>query len=407
MTDNQLSGNPLRGPAKKMADIAPFYVMDILGRAKELEARGRRIIHMEIGEPDFPTPEPVVEAGIDALIAGHTHYTAPLGLPALREAIADFYRRRHGVNIPAHRVVITPGASGALQLALATLINPGDDVIIADPGYPCNRNMIRLFEGNAVPIPVGLDTDYQPTPALIARHATPATSAIVLTTPSNPTGALIPLRNMLGILEQGSRLNARLVVDEIYLGLVYGAAATDAIHRDKADIGTAAALSDEIFVINGFSKYFGMTGWRLGWMVAPESFLPEIEKLAQNLYLAAPTVAQHAALSALQPETLAILDTRRKEFQRRRDFLLSALRDIGFQLPLEPQGAFYLYADCSLFTENSLLFANQLLENAGVAITPGLDFGQNAPERYVRFAYTTGMENLHEGVERLRRYLSA
>nr|VFK01296.1 MAG: Aspartate/methionine/tyrosine aminotransferase [Candidatus Kentron sp. LFY] len=410
-----------------MADIAPFYVMDILGRAKELEAQGREIIHMEVGEPDFPTPQPVIEAGIQALRAGHTHYTASLGIPALRQAIADFYLRRYGVHIPAHRIAITPGVSSALQLALATLIDPGDEVMVADPGYPCNRNMIRLFEGTTVAVPVGIETAYQLTPRLITRHATPSTSAIVLTTPSNPTGTLVTPGNMAGILREARRLDARVVVDEIYLGLVYddatvavavtggadapmaGTTASDTGDtRDAAGthVGTALALSDDIFLASGFSKYFGMTGWRLGWMIVPECFLPDIERLAQNLYLAPPTMAQYAALTAFRPETLAILEARRQEFQRRRDFLLPALEEIGFHIPVKPHGAFYLYADCSPFSEDSARFADDLLENAGVAITPGIDFGDNAPERHVRFAYTTSMENLHEGVERLRRYLS-
>nr|VFJ60411.1 MAG: Aspartate/methionine/tyrosine aminotransferase [Candidatus Kentron sp. FW]VFJ70572.1 MAG: Aspartate/methionine/tyrosine aminotransferase [Candidatus Kentron sp. FW] len=405
MTIDQAPTNTLREPASRMADIAPFYVMDILGRAKELEARGRRIIHMEIGEPDFPTPKPIIEAGMAALSAGHTRYTATLGLPRLKEVIADFYLRRYGVDISPHRIAITPGTSGALQLALATLINPGDEVMVADPGYPCNRNMIRLLDGKTIDIPVGPDTAYQLTPDLIARYATPSTSVVTLTTPSNPTGTLVPLRDMAGILRQASRANIGVVVDEIYLNLVYEATTTGIGDTAEVDVGTASKLSDEIFVINGFSKYFGMTGWRLGWIVVPEPFLHAIEKLAQNLYLSAPTMAQYAALAAFRPETLAILDARRKELQRRRDFLLPALREIGFDIPITPHGAFYLYADCSLFTKNSLLFANELLAHAGVAITPGIDFGKNIPQQYVRFAYTTSMENLHEGVERLRRHL--
>nr|VFJ65601.1 MAG: Aspartate/methionine/tyrosine aminotransferase [Candidatus Kentron sp. FW] len=389
-----------------MADITPFYVMDIFTRAKELAAQGQRIIHMEIGEPDFLAPEPVIQSAIQALTTGHTRYTATLGLPALREKIADFYLRRYGVNIPWQRIVVTPGTSGALQLALAVLVNPGDEVLVSDPGYPSNRNMIRVFGGSVIDIPVGPDTLYQPTADLIARYATPSTAAAIVTTPSNPTGSLMPARDMVGIIRQADRLNIRLVVDELYLGLVYGATATDAIHIDEADMGTAAALSEEVFIVNGFSKYFGMTGWRLGWMVVPESFLRDTEKLAQNLYLSASAIAQHGALVAFEPRTLAILDERREEFQHRRDFLLPALRDMGFYIPVEPHGAFYLYADCSAFTKDSLQFANELLEHTGVAVTPGIDFGQNAPRQYVRFAYTTGMGNLQEGVGRLRRYLS-
>nr|VFJ97579.1 MAG: Aspartate/methionine/tyrosine aminotransferase [Candidatus Kentron sp. H]VFJ97932.1 MAG: Aspartate/methionine/tyrosine aminotransferase [Candidatus Kentron sp. H]VFK03437.1 MAG: Aspartate/methionine/tyrosine aminotransferase [Candidatus Kentron sp. H] len=433
-------------PATRMANIAPFYVMDLLGRAKALEVQGREIIHMEIGEPDFPTPEPIVEAGMQALAAGRTKYTASLGFPELREAIAGFYRQRYGVDISPRRIAITPGASGALQLALGVLVDPGDEVLITDPGYPCNRNMIRLFGGNPINVPVEPDTAYQLTSELVSRHMTPATTAIMLTSPSNPTGTLVSSRDMADILEQAGGKNAApipratntpisnrqqsigfagknhrrysrgatLVVDEIYLGLVYGANVRDTPDTDAADIhstvyahtvDTALALSDEVFVVGGFSKYFGMTGWRLGWLVAPEAFMREIEKLAQNLYLSAPTVAQYAALAAFRPETLAILEARRREFQQRRDFLLPALQSLGFDFPVKPQGAFYLYADCGRFTQNSLSFALDLLENTGVAITPGLDFGKNASGRHVRFAYTTCMENLHRGVERLGHYL--
>ncbi|MBT8420950.1 MAG: aminotransferase class I/II-fold pyridoxal phosphate-dependent enzyme [Gammaproteobacteria bacterium] len=416
--------------AARMADITPFYVMELLGRAKALEAQGRKIIHMEVGEPDFPTPEPIVEAGIRALAAGQTKYTLALGTPELREAIAKFYRQRYGVDISPRRIAVTPGASGALQLALAALIDPGDDVILADPGYPCNRNIIRLLGGNPVDIPVGIDTAYQLTPALVSRHITASTTAIMLTNPSNPTGTLVPSGNMAGILERTGGENvapiiratntpindrqrptparenrgknsrrAALVVDEIYLGLVYGE------NTNAADTNTALALSEDIFVVSGFSKYFGMTGWRLGWLVAPESFMRVIEKLAQNLYLSAPTTAQHAALAAFESGTLKTLEARRKEFEQRRDFLLPALRKLGFDIPVTPRGAFYLYADCGRFSQDSLAFALEILENTGVAITPGLDFGKNSSQRHVRFAYTTCMENLREGVERLRDYL--
>lgn len=412
MRDNTPNDTP-REPAARMADIAPFYVMELLGRAKELKARGRRIIHMEVGEPNFPTPAPIVEAGMRALAENRTRYTPALGIPELREAIAGFYRQRYGVDVSPHRIAVTPGVSSALQLVLAALIDPGDDVIIADPGYPCNRNMIRLLGGNPVDVPVGPGTAYQLTPELVSRHMTPSTAAIILASPSNPTGTLVPPDDMAGIREQAGRRNAALLVDEIYLGLVYGEKAENGAGMGGvpggAGVGgadTALALSDNIFVVSGFSKYFGMTGWRLGWLVAPESFPREIEKLAQNLYLSAPTIAQYAALAAFAPETLAILEARREEFRRRRDFLLPALRGLGFDIPVTPQGAFYLYAGCRRFTDDSLSFALELLDNTGVAITPGLDFGKNAPRGHVRFAYTTGMEELQSGVERLDDYLS-
>ncbi len=380
--------------AARMAEIAPFYVMDLLARAKALEARGRGIIHMEVGEPDFSTPLPIIEAGKQALEEGRTHYTAAVGLPELRNAIAGHYRRRHGIDLAPGRIVVTPGASGALQLLMGVLVDPGDEVLLADPGYPCNRHFVRLAEGRAVSAPVGPETAYQFTGELVTRFATPDTRAIMLASPSNPTGTIIQARDMEDIHKVAAARDIHLIVDEIYNGLVYAKAAT-----------TALSVADDVFIINSFSKYFGMTGWRLGWLVAPEDYVEHIERLAQNIFLSAPTPAQHAALAAFTPGAMEILEQRREEFQQRRDFLLPALRELGFEIPVEPQGAFYLYADCGRFTNDSHGFCLDVLDKAGVAITPGKDFGANAPETHVRFAYTTAMDRLEEGVERLRRYL--
>lgn len=398
MTEANFGG--LHGTAARMADIAPFYVMDVLARAKALEAHGRRIIHMEVGEPDFSTPEPIVEAGKRSLDQGQTHYSPALGTPEVRAAVADFYQRRYGVRVAPERIIMTPGASGALQLAIGVLVDPGDSVLLADPGYPCNRHFVRLFEGRPINIPVGAETHYQLTPELIDRYATQDTAIVMLASPSNPTGTRVPPNAMSRVIERVHALGARLIVDEIYHGLVY---ADDTV--SPPDCATALALSDQVFVVNSFSKFFGMTGWRLGWLVAPGAFVRDLEKLAQNLFLAPPTMAQHAALAAFLPETMAILEARRREFQARRNFLLPALREIGFEISVEPEGAFYLYAGCSRFTRDSQHFALELLDRAGVAITPGLDFGTHAPERHVRFAYTTDMEALREGVDRLSRYL--
>ena len=381
-----------------MADIQPFHVMDLLARARALEAQGRDIVHMEIGEPDFVTPVPIREAAKRALDAGRTHYTPALGLPALREAISAFYRRDHGVEVPAERIVITPGASGALLLTLGVLVDPGDRVLMADPGYPCNRHFTRLMEGEASSVAVGPETNYQLTVDLLAAHWDGRSVAALLASPSNPTGTLVPrdsLRGMQGMVEE---CGGRLIVDEIYHGLVYD-------EGSEGDSRTALAVSDELFVINSFSKYFCMTGMRLGWLVAPEAYVREIDKLAQNIFLAAPTISQHAALAAFEPATRAILDEQREAFRRRRDFLLPALRGLGFDIPCTPQGAFYLYADCSRFSDDSAAFAHDLLEQAGVAVTPGKDFGANAPERHLRFAYTTSMSELEKGIERLARFL--
>jgi aspartate/methionine/tyrosine aminotransferase len=380
--------------ARRMGDIEPFHVMELLGRARELEAAGHSIIHMEIGEPDFETPQPVIEAAQQALAEGRTHYTPALGLAALREAIADFYRRRHGVEVPARRVVITPGASGALLLALGAVLDRDSEVLMADPGYPCNRHFVRFLEGRARAVEVGADTAYQLNAELLAANWGRDTRAAMVATPSNPTGTLIPAAEMSAMASLVRHKGGVLLVDEIYHGLIYDGATPSAL-----------ALSDELIVINSFSKYFSMTGWRLGWLVVPERYVRQVEKLAQNLFIAAPTLAQYAALAAFEEETLAILEQRREAFRQRRDYLLPALRELGFTIPVTPQGAFYLYADCSRFTDDSFRFAGELLEQAGVAVTPGTDFGNHLPQHHLRFAYTTSLENLREGVARLRRHL--
>lgn len=380
--------------ARRMAEIEPFHVMDLLARARELEAQGRSIIHMEIGEPDFPTPQPIIDAGMEALKRGDIHYTPALGLPELREAVAGFYRVRYGVEVPASRIVITPGASGALLLAAGVLINPSDEVLVADPGYPCNRHFVRLMEGRPVGIPVGPPTQYQLTSDLIDAHWTPRTVAALLASPSNPTGAIVPNDMLRRIAAAVKEKGGTLMVDEIYHGLTYGEA-----------VATALSISGEAFVINSFSKYFNMTGWRLGWLVAPQAYVREIEKLAQNVFISAPTPAQRAALAAFEPGTLAILEERRRQFRERRDYLLPALKELGFDIVGIPQGAFYLYAGCDRFSADSYAFARQVLERAGVAVTPGIDFGRHEANRHLRFAYTNSLANLREGVRRLGDFL--
>ena len=381
--------------SKRVEGIAPFHVMDILARAKALETQGRDIIHLEIGEPDFPTPEPVIQAAMQAIQSIDMHYTPSLGLPELRQAIAGFYRTRYAVEMPASRIAVTPGASGALMLALGVALDAGDEVLMADPGYPCNRHFARFIDALPIAVPVGPDTSFQLTPALVEQHWTPNTRAVLLASPSNPTGTLARDEDIRDIARLCLERNAVLIVDEIYHGLVYGAAPQ-----------TALAHSDQVFVVNSFSKYFHMTGWRLGWLAAPDWAMNDIERLAQNLYLAAPTPAQYGALAAFGDDNLAILESRRLELQARRDFLAPALKETGFGLPVMPEGAFYLYADVSRFTADSFEFARQLLEEAGVAITPGLDFGVVSPEKYVRFAYTRPLPVLGEAVNRIQRYVS-
>ena len=277
---------------RRAADIEPFRVMAILGQARELEAQGRDIVHMEVGEPDFPTPEPIVAAGIAALRAGHTHYTPALGLPVLRRAIADHYRDRHGVAVDPARVCVTPGASGALLLVMAALFDPGEEVLLADPGYPCNRHFARVVEARGAGVPVGPETAFQLTARLVEQHWGPRTRGVLVANPGNPTGTVIDATELRAIHEVVKARGGWLIVDEIYHELIYGAAQP-----------SAAALGEDVIVINSFSKYYLMTGWRLGWLLAPADLLPAIERLAQNLFLSAPTVAQHAALAALAPAT--------------------------------------------------------------------------------------------------------
>ena len=380
--------------AKHMDKIQPFRVMALLAEARRLEQQGRSIIHMEVGEPDFITPDPVVEAGVLALQQGKTHYTPASGAPALRQVISQYYQDVFNVNVPVKRIMITPGASGALQLALSVLVNPGDKVLMADPGYPCNRNFVHLLGGQPQAVNVGAESNFQISNKILEQNWQSDSSVLLLATPSNPTGTLIHKEDMRAMLGFVKAQNGMVIVDEIYQGLTYD------------DEGySALELSDDIFVINSFSKYFGMTGWRVGWIVVPEAYINDVDKLAQNIYLAAATPSQEAALTAFTPQTRSILKQRKEEFRQRRDYLIPQLRALGFIVKHIPEGAFYVYADCSEITSDSFQFCQDVLQEVGVAITPGLDFGDNKPERYVRFAYTTGIKQLEEAIGRLRKFI--
>ena len=379
--------------AARMAQIAPFHVMELMARAQALEAEGRSIIHLEVGEPDFATADPILEAALRFLSGGHVHYTAALGLPQLREAISGFYQARYGLDVSPERIVVTAGASGALLLALGVLVNPGDEWLLPDPGYPCNRHFVRLLEGKPVALAVEATTNYQPTAEQLGESWTARTRGLLVASPANPTGTLIDPGTMASLATAVAVRGGTLLVDEIYHGLTYG-----------VDAASALAISDDIFVINSFSKYFGMTGWRLGWLVAPRRYVREIEKLAQNLYIAPSTVAQHAALAAFHPETTAILEARRQEFFLRRNILVPGLRSLGFQATAEPQGAFYVYANSKGLADDSFDLAEQLLMQAGVAATPGLDFGSNAPQHHMRFSYTVDRTQLKDGLARMATF---
>ena len=379
--------------AARAAQIQPFEVMEVLARANELERAGRHIVRMEIGEPDFTAPAPVVEAAAQAMRDGLTAYTPALGIPELREAIARFYAGRYGIDVPPARIAVTAGASGALLLTLAALVDPGDEVLLTDPGYPCYRHFVRAFEGIARALPVGAAANFQPTAAEIEAAWGPRTKAVILASPSNPTGTMIAPEEFARIARLVADRGGVLIADEIYHGLAY----TD-------DIRTALGLPGNVVAINSFSKYFCMTGWRLGWAVLPEELVRAFEKLAQHFFICPSALAQRAALAAFRPDTIAILEGRRNEFHRRRDFFVPALQDIGFGVPARPEGAFYVYADCSPFHADGRTFTfDVLLERAGVAATPGSDFGTHETGRFVRFAYTRSMEEIEEGVDRIRR----
>jgi aspartate/methionine/tyrosine aminotransferase len=380
--------------AARVAEIAPFHVMEVQTAARALEAAGRTVVHMEIGEPDFPTPAPVIAAAQSAIAAGDLYYTSALGLPSLREAIARHYHDHYGVDVSPERIVVTAGSSAALLLVLALLVNRDDRILLADPNYPCNRHFVRVLEGEPVGIPVGPETSYQLTASLIADRWDARTRGVLIASPSNPTGTCVPRDEMQRIANAVAQRGGQLIVDEIYLGLTYGSSPRSVLE-----------FAHDAFVISSFSKYFNMTGWRLGWLVAPEHHVRDIEKLAQNLYISPASPSQRAALACFAPETLAILEARRQAFERRRDFLVPALRDLGFRIPVMPTGGFFVYADVSDLTDDSERFCRDVLEGSGVAVTPGVDFGVHRASQHVRLAYTIDDAKLADGIDRLTRYL--
>jgi aspartate/methionine/tyrosine aminotransferase len=381
--------------ADRLKDIQPFRVMDVLAKARALERQGKEIIHMEVGEPDFSTAGPVIEAGQQALRQGYTHYTPAAGLPQLRESIARYYQQEYGVDVAPDRIFITPGASGALLLAAALLVNPGDGVLLTDPGYPCNRHFLRLVEGDAQLIPVAAQDCFQLSACSLQQYWQANTVAAMVASPANPTGEIIPRDQLFELYDAVAARQGYLLVDEIYHGLSYG-----------LNTPTILEHTDEAFVINSFSKYFGMTGWRVGWLVAPESAVAELDKLAQNFFLATSTIAQYAALEAFSEPSMAIHEQRRAVFAERRDFLLPELRRLGFEIPHTPSGAFYLYANIEKFNQESLPFCDALLNEAGIAITPGEDFGHYLASKHVRFSYTTEQAQLEQAVSRLQKWLA-
>jgi aspartate/methionine/tyrosine aminotransferase len=382
--------------ASRVANIAPFHVMELAKMAADLEKQGRHIIHMGIGEPDFTAAQPVVDAAARALAGGKLQYTSALGLPALREAIAANYRRVYGVDIAPARIIVTAGASAALLLACAVLVDKGAEVLMPDPSYPCNRHFVAAFEGQARMIPSGPEQRFQLSEAMVREHWSDATRGVLLASPSNPTGTSIAHDELAGIVSAVREKNGFTIVDEIYQGLTY----------DDAPF-SALSLGDDVIVINSFSKYFNMTGWRLGWLVAPEVLVPQFEKLAQNLFICASSVAQHAGVACFDAASIAIYEERKAEFRRRRDYIVPALRELGFKVPVAPDGAFYVYADCTALSDDADQLTRDILNEAGVVLVPGMDFGPYTARQYIRLTYATSMENLREAVSRLRRFVDA
>lgn len=377
--------------AERLRDIKPFQVMTVLQRARALEAQGRSIVHLEVGEPDFVTAAPVLEAGRAALAQGHTGYTPAAGLPQLRERIAAYYSDQHGVTVASDRIFVTPGASGALTLLAQMLLNPGDGVLMTDPGYPCNRNFVRLAGAEAQLVPVSAASNFQLTRDLLEQYARPNTRGVWVASPGNPTGTILRADELRQLSQWCGERDAHLLVDEIYHGLDY-----------VGGLPCALQVSPQALVVNSFSKYFGMTGWRLGWFVVPDALVAASNILVQNLFIAASTVAQHAALRAFDADAVEIFEQRREEFERRRDFLHGVLVELGFTVPVPTQGAFYIYAGIEKFSDDSEYFCHGLLEHFGVAVTPGTDFGDHDNKHHVRFAFTTGMEQLQIAADRLR-----
>ena len=389
--------------ASRLDHIEPFYVMECAKAASEIArspacdpARGGRpMIFLNIGEPDFTAP-PVVQAAADACLrAGRTQYTDAAGLPALREAISRWYGERFGLDIPARRIVVTAGASAALQLATLALFEAGDEVLLPDPSYPCNRHFVAATGARAKLLPADAPARFQLDAAAVEAAWNAHTRGVLLASPSNPTGTSIAPGEMQRIVQAVRARGGVTLVDEIYLGLSY----------DEAFGHSALRFGDDIVSINSFSKYFSMTGWRLGWLVLPEALVAPVEKLAQNLFICASSVAQHAALACFEAEAIAEYERRRGEFRRRRDFIVPALQRLGLPVPVMPDGAFYAWADCSGHAASSWDFCFDLMRRAHIALTPGRDFGPHLGERFLRLSFASSMAHLEEAVERLQRAL--
>jgi aspartate/methionine/tyrosine aminotransferase len=382
--------------ASRLDNIAPFHVMELAKMADDLEQQGRHIIHMGIGEPDFTAAAPVIEAANRAMADGKLRYTSATGILALREAIAAHYRRVYGLDIAPGRIIVTAGASAALLLACAALVEKGAEVLMPDPSYPCNRHFVAAFDGRARMIPCGPAQRFQLSDAMVREHWNAATRGVLLASPSNPTGTSIAPDALREIVSTVRKKQGFTIVDEIYQGLTYDAAPFSAL-----------SLGDDVIAINSFSKYFNMTGWRLGWLVVPQALVPQIEKLAQNFFICPSSIAQHAAVACFSTESIAIYEERKAEFKRRRDYIVPALCELGFKVPVMPDGAFYVYADCSALSDDADQLTIDMLNKAGVVMVPGLDFGPHTARQYIRVSYATSMENLYDAVARLSVFFAS
>jgi aspartate/methionine/tyrosine aminotransferase len=391
--------------AGRLEQIEPFYVMECAKAAAEIARSpacdpaqgGRRMIYLNIGEPDFTAPAAVQAAAAACIEAGRTQYTPATGLPALRQALSHWYAQRFGLDIAPERIVITAGASAALQLACLALFERGDQVLMPDPCYPCNRHFVAATDAEAVLLAAGAAQRFQPSAAQIGQAWNEHTRGVLLASPSNPTGTSITPEEMQAIVAAVRARGGVTIVDEIYLGLSY----------DERFSHSALGYGEDVISVNSFSKYFGMTGWRLGWLVLPPALVAPIEKLTQNLFICASSVAQHAALACFEPGVIAEFERRRNEFRARRDYVVPALQALGFKVPVLPDGAFYVWMDCSAFADSSWDFCFEMMERAHVALTPGRDFGKLGAERWVRLSFASSLDDLQEAVARLAKVLKA
>ena len=380
--------------AHRTSQMATFHAMAIFKRTLALRAQGRDVISLGIGEPDFTAAPAVVAAMQQAADRGLGTYGPATGLPALRQAIADFYGEHFGAPIEANRVIVTSGASGALQLACLALINPGQSVLMPDPSYPANCNFVTAAGGHTRLVATSAQNQFQPTPEDIDAHWDTNTCGLLIASPSNPTGTSIRPETLKKIIDKVRQRGGFTIADEIYLGLAYDQTPKSAL-----------ALAEDVIIVNSFSKYFHMTGWRLGWLIVPAHMVDPIETMASSLAICPPTLAQYGALACFEPSTLALFEQRREAFKTRRDFLVPALESIGLSVPAKPDGAFYVYADATKFTDNSQMLVDALLEKANVALVPGIDFGPAHAASKIRLAYTVGLNRLEQAVDRMDKFL--